>query len=184
LSPEDADDIDTDVARIDQAVDRIDPAVVAALFLEHEEELRRFLTGVLRDRQLASDALQNTFAKMIQHGHEVREESRKSWLFRVAFNEAMMLRRRNVTGDRVLRQAAWTSRSTADPADVPAIRFEEVEQVRMALGELPADQQQVVKMRIYEQKTFAVIAAELKIPLGTALARMRAALEKLRRKLK
>jgi RNA polymerase sigma-70 factor (ECF subfamily) len=36
-------------------------------------------------------------------------------------------------------------------------------------------------MRIYEEKTFATIAEELGIPLGTALARMRAALEKLRR---
>jgi RNA polymerase sigma-70 factor (ECF subfamily) len=130
-------------------VDRIDPALVAALFLEHEEELRRFLTGVLRDRQLAGDALQNTFAKVIQHGHGVREESRKAWLFRVAFNEAMMLRRRNAAGDRVLRKAAWTRRSSADPADEPVIRFEEVEQVRSALTELPLEQQKVVRMRIY-----------------------------------
>jgi len=36
---------------------------------------------------------------------------------------------------------------------------------------------------IYEEKTFAVIAEELGIPLGTALARMRSALEKLRRRL-
>jgi DNA-directed RNA polymerase specialized sigma24 family protein len=38
-------------------------------------------------------------------------------------------------------------------------------------------------MRIYEEKTFATIAKELKIPLGTALGRMRAALIKLRAKL-
>ena len=38
-------------------------------------------------------------------------------------------------------------------------------------------------MRIYEEKTFAVIAKELKIPLGTALGRMRAALIKLRSRL-
>jgi hypothetical protein len=38
-------------------------------------------------------------------------------------------------------------------------------------------------MRIYEEKTFAVIAKELKIPLGTALGRMRAAMIKLRARL-
>jgi len=48
---------------------------------------------------------------------------------------------------------------------------------------LPPEQQQVVRMRIYEDKTFAVIAAELGIPLGTALGRMRTALIKLRAKL-
>lgn len=162
---------------------RIDPAVVAALFLEHEEELRRFLVGVLRDRQLANDALQNTFAKMIEHGHEVHEVTRKGWLFRVAFNEGMLLRRREATGDRVVRRAAWTRRREEARSDEPLIRFEEVERVRAALSELPADQLQIVRMRIYEEKTFAVIADELEIPLGTALARMRAALEKLRRRL-
>jgi hypothetical protein len=38
-------------------------------------------------------------------------------------------------------------------------------------------------MRIYEEKTFATIAKELKIPLGTALGRMRAATIKLRARL-
>jgi DNA-directed RNA polymerase specialized sigma24 family protein len=38
-------------------------------------------------------------------------------------------------------------------------------------------------MRIYEEKTFAVIAKELKIPLGTALARMRSAVMKMRTRL-
>jgi RNA polymerase sigma-70 factor, ECF subfamily len=51
--------------------------------------------------------------------------------------------------------------------------------VRRALMELPSPQQQVVRMRIYEGKTFAVIAQELGIPLGTALGRMRTALQKL-----
>ncbi|NQU19940.1 MAG: hypothetical protein HQ567_01555 [Candidatus Nealsonbacteria bacterium] len=43
------------------------------------------------------------------------------------------------------------------------------------LTELPAKQREVVRMRIYEEKTFVRIAEELGIPLGTALARMRAA---------
>jgi RNA polymerase sigma factor (sigma-70 family) len=162
---------------------KIDSAVVAALFLDHEEELRRFLVGVLRDRQLANDALQATFAKMIERGHEVREESRKAWLFRVAFNEAMLLRRRDATGERVIRKAAWSRQRSEVGSDEPLIRYEEVELVRAALAELPVEQQRVVRMRIYEEKTFAVIAKELGIPLGTALGRMRSALEKLRQRL-
>ena len=63
------------------------------------------------------------------------------------------------------------------------VRAETIQLVRRAIRELPAEQQQVVRMRIYENKTFAVIAAELGIPLGTALGRMRTALIKLRVKL-
>jgi len=158
----------------------LDPSLVAALYVEHGEELRRFLLGILRDAQLAADVLQATFAKMVQRGHETRQETRKAWLFRVAYHEAMAIRRREGVGDKVLRRVAWHTNGTAGPADEPVIRFEAVTAVREALDALPPDQRQVVRMRIYDEKTFATIAKELKIPLGTALGRMRSALIKLR----
>ena len=159
---------------------QLDPSVVAALYVQHGEELRRFLLGLLRDAQLTSDVLQATFVKLSERGHETREESRKAWLFRVAYHEAMAYRRREGVGDKVLRRVAWHTRGAADAADEPLLRLEAVEAVREALNELPPEQRQVVRMRIYEEKTFATIAKELKIPLGTALGRMRAATIKLR----
>lgn len=161
----------------------LDPSIVAALYVQHGEELRRFLMGILRDAQLTSDVLQATFVKLAQRGHETREESRKAWLFRVAYHEAMAIRRREGVGDKILRRVAWHTNGAAGPAEEPLLRLEAVELVREALDELPAEQRQVVRMRIYEEKTFAVIAKELKIPLGTALGRMRAAVIKLRVKL-
>src|SRR6478609_354837 len=162
---------------------QLDPSLVAALYVEHGEELRRFLLGILRDAQLTSDVLQATFVKMVQRGHETQEGSRKAWLFRVAYHEAMAYRRREGVGDKVLRRVAWHSNGVAGPAEEPLLRLEAVQSVREALEELPPEQRQVVRMRIYEEKTFATIAKELKIPLGTALGRMRAATIKLRAKL-
>jgi len=175
------DPANTDQASAEEV--RIDPAIVAALYVEHGEELRRFLVGVLRDPQLAADALQATFTKAIESGHTTREETRKGWLFRVAYHEAMAFRRRQAVGDKVVRRAAWTRDTAARPADEPVIRFEAVEVVRQAIAELPPEQQQIVRMRIYEEKTFAVISQELQIPLGTALGRMRTALQRLRKRL-
>ena len=163
--------------------EKIDPGVVATLYVEHSDQLRRFLVGVLRDQQLASDVLQITFTKLVERGHETREGSRKSWLFRVAYNEAMAIRRRQAVGNKVFQRVAWTIDATHTAADVPLIRLEAVESVREAIAELPEIQQQVLQMRIYEEKTFAVIAEELGIPLGTALARMHSALAKLRKRL-
>lgn len=160
---------------------KIDPAVVAALYLEHAEELRRFLLGVLGDAQLAGDVLQAAFTRMVERGHETREESRKAWLFRVAYHEAMAVRRRQNVGHKVVKQLAWTKETTGNAADQTLLRLESVEAVRAALDELPSEQRQVVRMRIYEDKTFATIAEELGIPLGTALGRMRAAVGKLKK---
>jgi RNA polymerase sigma-70 factor (ECF subfamily) len=163
--------------------DRLDASLVAALYVEHGEELRRFLQGILRDAQLTSDVLQAVFVKMVQRGHETREPSRKAWLFRVAYHEALAYRRREAVGDKVVRRVAWHTNGAAGPADEPLVRLEAVQLVREAMDALPPEQRQVVRMRIYEEKTFAVIAKELKIPLGTALARMRAAVIKLRARL-
>jgi RNA polymerase sigma factor (sigma-70 family) len=159
---------------------RIDPAVVAALYVDHAEQLRRFLLGFLRDPSLVNDVIQATFAEAVQAGHTTCAASRKAWLFQVAHNKAAAIRRRQEIDCRTMGQVVWSRRAIEDPADQPLIRFETVEAVRAALARLPAKQRQVVEMRIYEEKTFARIAEELGIPLGTALARMRAALGRLR----
>jgi RNA polymerase sigma-70 factor (ECF subfamily) len=161
----------------------LDPAVVAALYTEHVEELRWFVFGVLHNADQATEVLQNTFAKAIEVGSTARQESLKGWLFRVAFHEAMALRRRQGVEQRGARNlASMPVQQTETPAE-QLCRWETVVQVRSALEELPSEQCQVVKMRIYEQKKFATIASELGLPLGTVLSRMQAALGKLRKKL-
>ncbi|QDU27816.1 RNA polymerase sigma factor SigX [Anatilimnocola aggregata] len=157
--------------------------LVAALYVQHSEELRCFLVGLLRDSQLAADVLQATFVKMVQRGGETQEESRKAWLFRVAYHEAMAIRRRDAVGDRIVKRIAESDSNGRSMPDDLLVRHEAVERVRQALELLPPDQRQVVRMRIYDEKTFAVIADELNIPLGTALGRMRSALIKLRARL-
>ncbi|QDU97345.1 RNA polymerase sigma factor [Lignipirellula cremea] len=173
----------------ENARQQVEPALVAALYVEHSEELKRFLTGVLRDAALAADAMQAAFVAMVERGHEVEQESHKAWLFRVAYHQALALRRRQAVGDRAVQQKAYenqildSSAAEALACDAPLLRGEQVEAVRAALAELPWEQQQVVRMRIYEEKKFSQIAAELNIPLGTALGRMRTALSKLRARL-
>jgi RNA polymerase sigma factor (sigma-70 family) len=161
---------------------RIDAAVVIGLYECYADELGLFLKGVLRNSDLAAEALQNTFAKAVESGHTAREESLKGWLFQVAFHEAVLLRRRGQVHERSLRQMAQNSQSLAPSGERPDERLsrsETLEEVRRALGTLPPDQQQVVQMRIYEEKTFAEIAAETSTPLGTVLTRMRLAMKKL-----
>lgn len=173
---------------------RLDPGIVASLYLKHADELRSFLSGVLRNADLAADALQATFTKAMEAGHTSRAETRKGWLFRVAFNEALQLKRRARIHDRSTRRAtldathrAKQGASSTDSDLLPQenlIRFEVVSRVREALEQLPATQREVVRRRIYEEQTFATIAEELGLPLGTVLTRMRLALQKLAGRLK
>jgi RNA polymerase sigma-70 factor (ECF subfamily) len=162
---------------------RLSPVEVAALYLENADALRRFLRGVLRDAEAANDVLHAAFAKLLEVGHTSRPESRRAWLFQVAYREAMAIRRRRSIGERVLRHVAWMQPNRGTKGDETLVRRETLERVRNELRKLPEPQQQIVLKRVYETKTFAEISQELNIPLGTALGRMRAALKKLRRAL-
>lgn len=149
-------------------------------WLAHQEELRRFVLGVTRNADLTADVLQNTFAKAVEQAGGVSPGSFKAWLFRVAYNEAMLHHRRKATGERVVRRLAWEEANDEDsPGDCLA-RKELVDAVREVLQTLPAAQQEVVRRRMYDQQKFAEIAAELKLPLGTVLSRMQLAIKKLR----
>lgn len=164
----------------------LDPAAVAALYEQYADELRRFIAGVLHDATLAQDVVQTAFAKLVEQGGQTRSESRKSWLFRVAFHEALDARRRLGRQDFALRRAAEKGEfdeSTLDSASADLVRQESIEAVRRTLTELPPEQQEIVRLRIYEERTFAEIARLLDIPLGTALGRMHLAIKKLRARL-
>lgn len=162
---------------------RIDPAVVAAIYSAHADELRAFLTGVLRNGDQAQEVVQATFGKLVELGHTAREETLKGWLFRVAHHEALLLRRRQNVQQRALPKLAEFVRREPDAPDRQLQRQDATGQVRQALDRLLPEQRTIVRKKIYEEKTFAVIAAELGIPLGTVLTRMRKAMQILKRDL-
>jgi RNA polymerase sigma factor (sigma-70 family) len=161
------------------------PIPIAATFADLAAELRRFVLGVVRDPDLADDVMQATFLKALEHGHEARVETSRGWLFRVAFHEALASRRRSIARDEGTRRLArLRPRPGIDAPDDPLIRSEAVALVREALGKLPEEQRRVVLARVYEDKTFAEIAGESGLPIGTVLTRMRRALEKMRKTLR
>lgn len=162
----------------------VDAARIAALYVEFGAELRRFILGVVRDPELASDVLQATFTKAFELGHTARPSSIKGWLFRVALNEALANRRRRALGEHAIRRRGASPSRTGERPDDNLLRRETVERVRAVLATLPDEQRRVVRMRIYEEKTFAEIAQEIGAPIGTVLTRMRLAQEKLRRGLR
>lgn len=158
----------------------LDATLVAVLYDAHAAELRRFLLVICRNPAIAADVLQAAFLKLMEQGGGVRPESRKAWLFQVAYRLALAMRRREGVGQRVMASWAWLQSDEIAPPDDSVARQETIERVRRVINELPPDQRQLVRMRIDEEKTFAEIASELQIPLGTALSRMHAALQKLR----
>ncbi|WP_197453343.1 RNA polymerase sigma factor [Caulifigura coniformis] len=158
--------------------------LLASLFHEHADRLRGMLWGVLRNRDAVEDVVQTTFAKALESSGEVRSVSWKAWLFQVAYNEAMLLRRKEGVRQRAFQKISAGQQPPGDawPGDGLAAR-ELVDQVGRLLAELPPEQREVVRRRMHQEQTFAEIAADLGVPLGTVLTRMRLATDKLRKAL-
>lgn len=138
-----------------------------------------------RDNDLADDLLQATFTRALESGHAASGETVRGWLFRVAYNEVLQWRRR--VGVRQRGQEAVAMRPASTAARPPwegIVEQEQIARVRAAVAALPPDQRRVVEQRMYDGKTFATIAADAGLPLGTVLTRMRLALEKLSRALR
>jgi RNA polymerase sigma factor (sigma-70 family) len=169
---------------------RLDSEAVAEIYRRHADDLRAYLLGLLHDHDLAAEVLQETFVKVAQSGHAAADGSLRSWLFRVAYHEAIDRRRRAAVDGRAMRAAAWWKPTARGPTageesgESRASRAETVARVRSAIETLPAEQREVVRLRIDEEWTFARIAAATNAPLGTVLTRMRLAMQTLARVLK
>lgn len=152
----------------------LDPQRIAELYITLSDEVKAFLTGVLKDRELAAEVLQVTFTRVVEQGHTANPSTIRGWVFKVALREALVYKRKQKVRDNALPRLAEGVRESVTPLDV-VCSGEQIEQVRQAITKLPDAQQDIVRMRIYEGETFARIAERLQLPLGTVLTRMRLA---------
>ena len=140
--------------------------------------LRAFLHHRLAPADI-DDCLQVVSVTMLEKGDGVAPAARRAWLYRVAANESARIWRRRASTTRVLEKYAEDETDQNLP-ESDLTRNETNRKVIDAVEKLPEDWQRVVRLRIHENRTFQQISDELGIPLGTALTRMRRALERLR----
>jgi RNA polymerase sigma-70 factor (ECF subfamily) len=150
------------------------------LLARYEGEVFRFLFGVLRDHHAAEDALQETFVQAVRKSDAVAPESFRGWLFTVAYQQAMLLKRKAKRLPSQADDLALLGLIGGESADARAGAADEAREVRELLELLPEPQRAVIAARVFEGKTFREVAAALGCPLNTALARMHDGLKKLR----
>jgi RNA polymerase sigma-70 factor (ECF subfamily) len=152
------------------------------LYDRYEGPLYRFLLGILKDRHLAEDALQHTFVQVFQHVEAARAESVRGWLYAIAHQQAMLMKRK---GRAQLATGALGSAEAVATADDPTQPLAQADDARL-LGELlatlPDAQQKVIRLRIFEGLKFREVAERLGCPMNTALARLHTGLHALRQR--
>jgi len=151
-----------------------DRTVVGALMDRHGEALMRYLVGILRDREPAEDAFQDTWVRVMEKSHRLWPgEPFAPWLFRVARNRAYdLLRRRRRQGHEVpVEPAGPAGQEAALEADLRRAR---VARAMAAVGPL---QREVLTLRFHLERSYDEAAAILGVPLGTLKSRLKRAVE-------
>lgn len=159
---------------------------IQPLMAEHSDRLQRLAWTIVRDWPLAADAVQETFALLAQRLVEVPVDRREGWLVKTVQFQAHNLRRKQHRAAQLPAKLAEQGLACGpqEPLSVEQRmeRDEQLRQLQAAIAGLPEAQRVVVLGRLGEGKTFAELADELQLPLGTVLSRMRLGLEKLRMK--
>lgn len=153
---------------------------IAALHAELAPSLERIAWSILRDWGLAADATQEAFLALATRAAEVEPEYRRGWLVRAVQLQAHNLRRKQQ------RQSPLEARReelAGLPQGCPVEHAEELAWLRQAIDRLPIEQREVLQARLVDEQTFAQIAENKELPLGTVLSRMRLAVQRLRKEL-
>lgn len=163
---------------------RRDRAAFATLFDHFGPRLNGFLMRQGCDAALAEEIVQDTFSTLWRKADlfDPAKSSVSTWLYRIARNRRIDLARRDRSDridpeDPILHPAA-----EADP-DAMLDAQQREEALRLALGSLPQEQLELVRLAFFEGLSHAQVAARTGLPLGTVKSRIRLAFTRLRRAL-
>lgn len=133
---------------------RRDPEAIVTLYDRHVARLVAALAAASGDRELAFDLAQETFARVLEHGHRVRvgdDGSAWPWLWTVARNLLRDWQRREAV-DRGARDRLGIASVAYDEAIDELLAKLDAEELHdelgAALGELPLEQRDAVVRRV------------------------------------
>src|SRR5438552_19200725 len=114
---------------------------------EHEGPLLRYATRLTGNPDTARDIVQDTFLKLCREKPERLNSHLAEWLFTVCRNRALdVLRKENRMQS--LTDADMATRASSEPLPALAAERREAESdVLRALDEMPANQQEVIRLK-------------------------------------
>jgi RNA polymerase sigma-70 factor (ECF subfamily) len=139
---------------------------------------------MLEDPSLAEDVVQEAFLSVWRQAASFQAEksAARTWLLSIVHHRAID-RIRRVTSREVSETALGGAPERADEStDVEReVHLSvEAEQVHEALGSLPPDQQEAIRLAYFKGLSHSEIAEHLQVPIGTIKGRLRLGLHKMR----
>ncbi len=169
--------------KVGQGLSADERALLESLLRDVGPRVLAYVRRAFGNRLDAEEIVAETFARAADNVAAVRDCERKDlYLLTVARNlcrDAFRRRRPDTLSEPRLRERP----APAASPDESLARDEEQRRLLAAVAGLPQLQREVVVLRLSTDLKFEEIAELLRIPLGTALSRMNAALRRLRKQL-
>jgi RNA polymerase sigma-70 factor (ECF subfamily) len=165
-----------------------DENALATLINKHQSKIYGFIYSKISDRDISDDIFQDTFIKVIKtlKSNSYNEEGKfLPWVMRIAHNLIIDHFRRNKKMPMFRETEEFSIFSimsdNAMTIENQMISDQVERDLKRLVEELPADQKEVLQMRIYQDLSFKEISELTGVSINTALGRMRYALMNLRK---
>lgn len=158
-----------------------DPAAFECLYARHRGPLYRFILRQVRDPATANDLYQGCWEKVIRARASYTDRAPfKAWLYRIARNHVVDYFRRSRPAAELTEEAIGTD--SAGPEQV-LIGEEAASRLLSAVNALPAEQREVILLKLEAGLDVATIAEITATGRETAKSRLRYAIAKLKKSL-
>ena len=157
------------------------------IFDRYRGLMLRTAYSIVKDRDIAEDAVQNALIQAWQHLPSLRETGAlRSWLMRIVVNQCISFKRRLARSTIFLRQSISEQETdlASQIAEYSKGRIERNWDLAQAIEKLPTKQQMVIALHYYQGMTVPEISQALQLSENTLKKRIQAALSNLRQVLR
>ena len=169
-----------------------DEQALATLIERHQRELFSFIFYKVLDEELANDFFQDTFIKIIlklKEGKYAEKDKFILWAKRIASNliidyfrvKSKYIKVSDTSYEDEEFSIFNTIKETEDNIEDRLILNQIHADLKNIMSLLPENQQEIIKMRFYDELTFKEIAELTNTSINTTLGRMRYALMNIRK---
>jgi RNA polymerase sigma-70 factor (ECF subfamily) len=151
---------------------------------EYQSRLIGFAARITGDAESARDVVQDTFLRLCREDLDVVGDHLPAWLFRVCRNRALDVRKKEAPLRRLDDVTSASRDGLAEDPHHLLAQGDDARRVLCALAELPAAQQEVLRLRFQEELSYKEISAVTGHTIGRVGFLIHAGIKRLRRTLR
>jgi RNA polymerase sigma factor (sigma-70 family) len=157
-----------------------DPEKLGLLYERYKRPLLGFFVGMVRDKELGEDLVQNTFMRILKYKHLFRGDGDfRTWMFHIARNvKNDHFRKNKIVHEKVEK---WEDR-IKDEGDLMQEWQSDDEQrmLAIAMDKLPEDKREILLLSKYQEKKYKEIGEILGCTEGTVKVKVFRAIQDLK----